>query len=153
MRKGLTLIEVIVVMAIVALLAALTSFNLLSGRRQAEKRSVVEQVVSDMRSQQSRAMVGDSLGASFGIHFANNTYTLFTGATFNAADASNFVVTLDNNIEFTTTFLGNNIVFTPVSGEVTNYVLGSDTVTIIDATDTSYHILHINQYGVVDTKT
>lgn len=153
MRRAFTVIELIVVMGIVAVIVGAISFNLLSGQRQVVKTGIVEQVVADIRSQQSKTMIGDGSGASFGVHFGSNFYTLFTGSTYNVNDSSNFVVNMDNNIQFTTTFAGGNIVFTPVSGEVTNYQTGQDTLTEIDATDNTFHILHVNKYGVVDSKT
>ncbi len=151
--RGLTVIELIVVMGIMAVIITATSFNLLSGQRQVVKSGMVEQVVADVRSQQSKTMSGDGTGSTFGVHFDTSSYVLFTGSVYDANDSSNFVVSLDNNVQFVTSFSGNNIIFTPVSGEVTNYVSGSDTISVIDATDNSVYVLHVNQYGVVDTKT
>lgn len=153
MRRGFTLIELIVAMGLIVMLVGLTSFNLLSSQRQVVKTGIVEQVVADIRSQQSKAMQGDDQGSAFGIHFDSSSYVLFSGGSYNANDNSNYVVTLDNNIQFTSTFSGNTIIFTPLNGQVNNYVSGSDTVTIIDATDNSFHTLHVNTYGVVDQKT
>jgi hypothetical protein len=35
-----------------------------------------------------------------------------------------------------------------VSGEINNYVNGSDNVSIIDATDDTKRVIHFNKYGV-----
>lgn len=153
MRRGFTLIELIVAVGLIIVLVGLTSFNLLSSQRQVVKTGIVEQVVADIRSQQSKAMAGDGTGSAFGIHFDASSYVLFSGASYNANDNANYVVTLDNNIQFTSTLSNNTLIFTPVSGEVSNYVSGADTITIIDATDSTFHTLHVNSYGVVDQKT
>lgn len=153
MRAGLTLIELIVVLGIAAVLLGLTSASLLVGQRSAVKTGTVEQVVADIRAQQSRAMAGDGSGAAFGVHFNPTSYVLFTGSVYNANDTSNFTVSLNNNINLSTAFPSGNIIFIPVSGEVSGYVNGSDTITIVDATDNSAHVLHVNKYGVADSQT
>ncbi len=151
-RRGFTLIEMIVVLGVSAVLLTMITVNLLSGQRSVTKTGVVEQIVADIRSQQSKAMMGENNGTAFGVHINEDNYVLFNGATYNAADNTNFAVNLDNNIVLSTAFPNANIVFSAVSGEVTVYVAGQDTITIADATDDSIKILHINRYGVVDTE-
>jgi len=153
MRRGFTLIEIIVVLGVVALLLVLTSANLLIGQRNVSKTGTTAQIMADIRSQQSRAMLGDNNGSSFGVHINQDNYVLFSGSVYNALDAANFVVSLDNNIFLSTTFANSNIIFTPVSGEVTGFVVGADTITTMDTTDETIEILHVNKYGVIDSQT
>ncbi|MDP1743574.1 MAG: type II secretion system protein [Candidatus Amesbacteria bacterium] len=134
MTKGFTLIEMIVVIGIGLVILTTTTVLLLGGQRRVVKISAEEQILSDIRSVQTKAMSG--LGAQ-SISFANNSYT-----------TDNYVVNLDNNIQLTTTFAGSSIVFLAVSGEINNYVSGSDTVSITDATDDTKRVIHFNKYGV-----
>jgi prepilin-type N-terminal cleavage/methylation domain-containing protein len=152
MRQAFTLIEIIVVLGVVAILLALSSINLLTGQRKVAKIGVIEQLVADIKSQQLKAMTGQDSGSSFGVHLNENNYILFTGSTFSATDSSNFVVNLDNKIILNTTFPNSNILFTPVSGEITGYVIGSDSFSVIDSTDNTSRQLHVNRYGVVDVQ-
>jgi len=148
MRRGFTLIEMIVVMAVGVVIITTTTVLLLSGQRQVVKLSAEEQILSDIRSAQVKAMTGNSGGGAYGIYFGTDAYTLFKGVSYNASDPINFVVTLDNNVNLTTTFAGSNVVFLAVSGEINNYVSGADTVTIIDSTDNTERVIHFNKYGV-----
>lgn len=148
MRHGFTLVEMIVVMAVGAVILTTTTVLLLSGQRQVVKLTAAEQVLSDIRSAQVKAMAGSGGGGAYGIYFGTTSYTLFKGAAYNASDPVNFVVNLDNSVSFTSTFSGSNIIFSAVSGEVNNYVSGADTVTIIDATDNTSKVIHFNKYGV-----
>lgn len=146
MKRGFTLVEIIVVIGIGLVILGTTTVLLLSGQRRVAKISAEEQVLSDMRSAQTKAMSG---GGTQGIYFGDITYTLFNGLVYNAGNAANFIVTLDNSINLTNTFAGSNIVFLAVSGEINNYVSGLDTVSIVDATDGTSRTLRFNKYGVV----
>lgn len=122
MKNGFTLIEMIVVMAIGAVVITATTVNLLGGSRQVVRGSGVEQLVAEIRGQQMRAMMG--------------------GGTV-ALDLT--TLDLDNNLTIDTTFPGSQIIFAPISGEV----VGGNTVTITDTTDGTTKTLYINSYGVV----
>lgn len=146
--KGFTLIELIIVMGIGAVILASTTVLLLGGGRRVAKSSAQEQILSDIRVAQLNAMTGENGGGGNGIYLDTSFYTLFKGLAYNVNDTSNFVVNLDHNIQLVTTFPGSAIVFLPMSGEINNYVSGLDTVSILDATDSTSRTLHFNKYGV-----
>lgn len=148
MKPGFTLIELIVVIGIGLVILATTTVLLLGGQRRVTKISTVNQILSDIRTAQIKAMTGEGGGGDRGVYLGTNFYTLFNGTTYNANDDSNFVVNLDNNVELATTFPGASIVFARVSGEINNYINGSDTVSIIDATDNTDKVIRFNKYGV-----
>lgn len=148
MKPGFTLIELIVVIGIGLVILATTTVLLLGGQRRVTKISTVNQILSDIRTAQIKAMTGEGGGGDRGVYLGTNFYTLFNGTTYNANDDSNFVVNLDNNVELATMFPGASIVFARVSGEINNYINGSDTVSIIDATDNTDKVIRFNKYGV-----
>ncbi|KKU95496.1 MAG: hypothetical protein UY27_C0015G0002 [Candidatus Gottesmanbacteria bacterium GW2011_GWA1_48_13] len=121
MKKGFTLIEMIVVMAIGAVVITATTVNLLGGQRRVARLSGVEQLVADIRAEQVKAMTGAGAGV---------------------ADLG--VVDLGNSLTISSSYPGNTITFAPLSGET---VVG--TVTVTDDTDQTTRTLHINNYGVV----
>jgi prepilin-type N-terminal cleavage/methylation domain-containing protein len=145
MTKGFTLIEMIVVIGIGLVILTTTTVLLLGGQRRVVKISAEEQILSDIRSAQIKAMTGNG---SQGVYFGSSAYTLYKGSFYNANDGSNFVVNLGDSVQLTTTFSGSNIVFLAVSGEINDYVNGSDSISITDATDNTQRVIHFNKYGV-----
>ncbi len=145
MNRAFTLIEMLVVVGIGVVILTTTTVLLLSGQRRVAKISAEVQVLSDIRSAQTKAMAG---GGTQGVSFGSNAYTLFKGISYNANDTANFVINLDNNINLATAFPGSEIVFLAVSGEINNYVNGSDTVSVVDATDNTNKVIRFNKYGV-----
>ncbi len=121
MKSGFTLIEMIVVMAIGAVVITATTVNLLGGQRQVVKLSGVEQLVADIRTKQVKAM---------------------TGAGTTEVDLA--TVDLGNNLTIGSSYTGNKITFTAISGETQ-----AGTIAITDDTDGAVKTLHINSYGVV----
>ena len=141
-QKGFTLVELLVVMGIIATLIGLSTVSLLRTQHNATVSSAVDQLVSDLRVQQTKAMTGskDTTGNS-------NSYTLFQGIT-DPGDATNFAVNLEG-ITFTTNLPSNIIVFARQSGRFSNYVSGTYTITVANSYGTEQKILTVNKYGVI----
>ena len=121
MKRGFTLIEMIVVMAIGAVVITATTVNLLGGQRRVVKLAGVEQLVAEIRAEQVKAMMGAGAGV---------------------VDLA--AIDLDNNLTISSSYTGNKITFAAVSGETE-----AGTVTVVDSTDGTTKTLHINSYGVV----
>ncbi len=151
MRLGFTLIEIILVMAIIATLLGLGSVNLLSSQNKSSLATSVNTLISDLKSQQLKAMSGDTEGRgvadSYGIYFQSGSYTLFHGTTYSASDPANFTVSLNPDLTLTTTFTGSTIIFTKGSGQITGFVPGANTISLTTPAGTK--TLHFNTYGVV----
>lgn len=151
---GFTLAEIIVVVGIVVILAGLTFTNLTPTQRQSGLNSSLNILVADLKQQQIKAMAGDTEGRStpdnYGIYFGTSTYTLFHGSSYSSSDTANQVVKLDNDVVVSNiTFPSNVIIFTQVSGEILNFVNGSNTVTIKNVTGNLTKTITINRYGVI----
>jgi len=99
-KRGFTLIEVMLVMAIFSLLMGFVTINLLRPQNKASVDSLSTQLIADIKQQQLKAMVGDSEGQAtsqqFGVYFESDGYTLFRGSSYSASEASNFEVTLED---------------------------------------------------------
>lgn len=129
MRRGFTLVEMIVVMAIGMIVLTATTVILLGGQRRVVRAMGVEQLVAEIRTEQMRSMMGDTTAGAGVVDLG--------------------ALALDNNLTVGTTFPGARITFVPISGEVEGYAAGNDTVTVVDSTDGTTKTLHINGYGVV----
>nr|MBI5455687.1 type II secretion system protein [Candidatus Levybacteria bacterium] len=152
---GFTLIELVVVMGILLMLFGFMSFNLVGVQRKTSLDSTVENLVSDMATQQTKAMlgVGSSAGDSYGIYFQSDKYTLFKGTTYSASDPTNFIISLDSGITFSNINLpASSLIFSNRTGEISGFLAGQDTITIQDAQGVKTEKITVNRYGVVTGK-
>ena len=141
---GFTLIELLIAMGIIAIISAYAVVNLIRPQTKATLDTTVTTLITDLKSQQIKAMVGESEGASaanYGINLETTRYTLFKGNTFNVNDSANFVVNLEGGATLSTTFSGNTIIFARRSGEIG----ATGTVTIFSGSENK--TLNLNQLG------
>jgi len=131
---GFTLVEMLVVLAIFVVLAALTTVNLGQTQTTTNLATTVDTTLADIKRQQLLAMAGD-VGSSTsqqpqGILVQSNQYTLFAGNTFNSGDSNNFVVSAPANTTFSSTLPSSTLLFNKGPGDVSGFVNGSNTITI-----------------------
>jgi prepilin-type N-terminal cleavage/methylation domain-containing protein len=151
LKSGFTIIELLVVIGLFGLLASFVVVNLMRPMTKASVDSSLSTLISDLRQQQIKSMVGSSDGLSsaqyFGIYFSGSSYTLFHGTDYSAGDETNFVVNLDVNLNLSTTFPGNQVVFSRRSGEITGFVNGSNVITVTNTADGETSSFSLNQLG------
>src|SRR3989338_2423261 len=101
--KGFTLIELLVVLSFFASFFGLATVRLLSSVQKTTSTATLTTLISDIKSQQIKAMTGDTQGTglnnNYGIYFGNNQYTLFTGV-YSSGNAFNFSIPLGGNLQF-----------------------------------------------------
>jgi len=145
--RGFTLIELAVVTSIIITLLGFIIISLVRSQQGVSLTSVEEILLTDLKQQQLKSMIGDTEGRSdpdqYGIHFDSNRYVLFHGVTYSSLDTSNSITTLESNMQFNNPNF--NVIFSKLSGEV-------PTITIIelqDNTNSSLKKIHLNTLGVV----
>ena len=151
-RKGISLIEIIIVISVLALLIGLASTSFIPRQGRTAQTTSISTFLTDLRAQQIKAMTGDTEGrgikSAYGIHFEEESYTLFHGDTYSFIDSSNFVVNLEDGTTISpTTFPDSQIVFEKDTGEVVGFVSGSNTITIRNSINNEEKIITINKYG------
>lgn len=154
MQKGFTLIEILLVMAIISILFAISIVNLNTLQQNTYQNTSEELLLSDIKLQQLKSMTGDNNNSStfetFGIYFGNTSYTLFRGATYSASDDENFTIELNPNLTFSNVeFANSQIVFEKNSGEIIGFTDGSDTITINNSITGTNAVITLNKYGVI----
>lgn len=87
MRNGFTIIELILVVAIVALIAALSSPFYSRFLLQNSVDNTTNQLLGSLRKAQTYAMAGKQTSA-WSVNFSSNTITLYMGTTFAGHDAT-----------------------------------------------------------------
>ncbi|CAN5209537.1 hypothetical protein BH09PAT2_BH09PAT2_05230 [soil metagenome] len=151
--KAFTLIEVSVVIAVMAILLSLSTFNLLNFQDNSAVDTTIETLVSDIKQQQLKSMNGATDGnanpAAYGIYLQTASYTLFTGATYVSTDPLNFAITLNNTLQITTTIPQSTLIFTKGSGEVQGFTVGQNTITVRHVPSNIAHTITINKYGTI----
>ena len=152
-RRGMVLIELVVVLALFGALVGMTSVNLLGAKNSATLSATVDTVVADLSSQQTKAMTQTTTGAGatpYGVRFESNRYILFHGGIYNASDNSNSIVPLDARTTFSVINLPNaSILFASKSGEIIGYDPNAASVTVYQQNSLVSKTIHVNQYGIV----
>lgn len=145
---GYTLIELMVVLSIIMILLGIITINLSHSQQKASIAAEEQVLLSDMKQQQLKAMIGDTEGradsSSYGVHFDLNQYVLFHG-TYLAGDPGNFTINLKENFQFDSP--GTNIIFEKISGELSSD--SSSSIVLRDTTNGATKTIMINRYGVV----
>jgi prepilin-type N-terminal cleavage/methylation domain-containing protein len=153
-QKGFTFIEIIIVLGITSILFGVMTFNLLRFKNSSSSQSNIDTLVSDLKNQQLKAMLGNTEGRaandSYGIYFLSDKYILFHGTSYNPNDSANFPVNLPTDVQIQSTTLPNNtVVFTKISGEIPSFAQGSNTVTVKAVNINVQKVITFNRYGVI----
>ncbi|EKD64583.1 MAG: hypothetical protein ACD_50C00342G0003 [uncultured bacterium] len=153
-QKGFTLPELLLVMGILTILFGFITINLLNFRQKSVLNTTVDTVVSDLKSQQNKAMVGDTQGSGtisdYGVYFESDRYILFRGSSYNPLEPSNFSIDLDPSHTFSDIDVpSSSIIFEKGSGQMTGWTAATDTVTLTDSTNGNQKIIQINIYGAI----
>lgn len=152
-QEGFTYPELIVVMGIVAMLFGFITINLFGIQRKASLDTAIAILISDLKSQQIKAMVGDTGGGinptSHGIYFESDRYILFHGDSYSPTDPSNFPISLERSIEITNVAFSDAVIlFSTGSGEINNFVSGLNTIIIKNIAGSEQKTITINKFGV-----
>ena len=86
MRRGFTLAEILIVSAVIAILASLTSLSLFNYKRSQGLGLDADLIVAALRDAQARSVQQEE-DSQWGVHFVNNesgqdTYEIFKGASY-----------------------------------------------------------------------
>lgn len=146
-QKGFTMIEILWILGITSIILGFVTINLISSSQKASVSSYVSTLITDIRQQQLRAMMGDggvsSIPSNYGIYFQNNSYILFKGASYVPGNSENLVVTLPSTLRFTTPSA--TFIFSQTSGQLPI----ASSQAILDTTNGRSEEIQINKYGVV----
>lgn len=145
--SGFTLVELVIVTSITIILLGFITINLVRSQQKTSLASVREILLTDLKEQQIKAMVGETEGRldsdSYGIHFDLDRYVLFHGTTYNSSDPSNYIKNLDQNMRFNNS--GYNVIFSRLSGEIPT----PTTIELEDISNSEGIEINLNELGVV----
>lgn len=152
MKRGFTLVELLLVIGIFAILATIFSLTFFSTVNRSYRTAAEEVLIADLKSVQASAMSGEGQSGvsvdGWGLIVNNqNTYTLFPGLVYDQNNPLNYTTTLRPGITISSNFPSSSVIFNHASGEVKDFVDGSNTFTLSDQNGSS--IIRLNRYGAV----
>lgn len=125
-RRGFTIIELLVVLAIISLIAGLTLSSLTTFRSRRAVKNAAAEIVSALTLARSRTLNGLN-DTVHGVYFATSSLVIFSGGIFNPNDPSNQAINLIPAGLAISLTNGQSVIFNRRSG-VTNNV-GTITIT------------------------
>ncbi|MBI3380279.1 type II secretion system protein [Candidatus Gottesmanbacteria bacterium] len=151
-QRGFTLVEVIIALLIFSSLVTMVIINLLNVKHKASLSDSIDTFINNLKSQQLKAMVGDTEGNNtkdnIGIYLTTNKYTDFYG-TLNLSSSTNLDINFDDNIQIiSTTFPSSQIIFLSGSGDISG-AIGNNTITMKNSLSSEQKIITVNKYGIV----
>lgn len=125
-NKGISVIEILIVVSIIGILAAIVLPSLSLFRREQTLNNTTGDVVSLLNSARNNTI--SSLSSNnYGVHFQSDRATYFTGSVFNSGDATNVPLVFDSSVTIPSinginlNGGGSDVIFTRLTGDTPNY--------------------------------
>lgn len=114
-RKGFTFAEVLACLAILMVIGYFGFQHLVSMRDTTELSALTQALLFHLEEAKGNALTGKG-GEDHGIHFAEDSYTLFEGSDYDAEDEANVVYEISGGMSISTTLSNEAIVFSRITG-------------------------------------
>lgn len=117
-KKGFSLLEIIISIAIVAVLSAIVVSSFHTAQLKKEQDGIAQELVASLDHQRTNSQAGKA-GLRYGIKFNSSSYTLYSGNTYSITSPSNKVVTLPPGFSINQNLVNSDdvIYFTKIYGE------------------------------------
>ena len=113
----MSLVEVLVVLAIMGLLGYVAVVSYLSSREQGLVRAAAEQIQFDLEAARADALAGRN-NEPQGVKFNSDSYVVFSGSSYDAGESSNDTKTIDEYLSIVTTLDNDEVLtFAGLTGE------------------------------------
>jgi len=140
-------------MAILLVLYAILSINISQTPQHSSLTTQMTTLVSDIKNQQLKALTGhtsEGVSSAYGIYYSEISYTLFAGTSYSPSSPSNHLINLNDNLTFNNINLPQQtVVFSALTGEVTNYDSGQNTLSLSNTITNDTQTLTLNAWGAV----
>ena len=147
-NRGFSLLEILLVVGIMGVLAAVIAFPLSSFHRTQTLRGATEDVAAFIQEAHSMTLASHD-SSQYGVYLTTNSVVLFTGTTYTAGAATNRVMTIPSGVTLAWSLHGNGstIVFRRLSGETNQY----GTITVSLSSPTISRTITVSKLGSVDS--
>lgn len=152
-NSGLTLIELLLAIGILAVLFAIAFISITNIRVLSGSNSAYTVIISDLKNQQTKAMVGDTEGRgvpdNYGVKILSDRYVLFHGLNYSISDTANFSVPIDSGYLLSSTFPNSTILFASESGQIVGYISNQNAITVTSTPSGQTKTIRLNAYGTI----
>ena len=149
-NRGVSLIEILIVVSIIVAIAAITVPGLAKFHNQQVLRNTTEDVISILNEARNDT-ISSKNSLTYGVHFETNKITLFTGTSY-SVNSSNKIINIDSSAIIPSSGGinlnggGSDIVFQRITGDTTDY----GTIVIRQSGDVSQQkVVSINKIGII----
>ena len=149
-NKGISIIEILVVISLIILIASIVIPNLSEFKKQQALKNTTEDIVS-LLNEARNSTISSKNSTTYGVHFEEDSATLFPGVSF-ADNVNNKQIDFDTSTIISTDDGinleggGDDIVFERLTGNVANY----GTIIVQLASDTTKtKTISVSSIGVV----
>jgi len=149
-NKGISLIEILIVVGLIAIISAIAGLNLSQFHNQQVLRNTTEDVIS-LLNEARNDTISSKNSNTYGVHLETNKITLFAGASF-TSNPSNKQINLDSAVIIPSSGGinlnegGSDIVFDRITGETTKY--GTIIIQLVNNA-TLQKVINISNLGVI----
>lgn len=115
--KGFTLIEILVVVALIAILATAVVVSTVSFRSQIDLNTAAQNILNTLRIARAKTLASES-ASQYGVHFESGQYVLFKGTSYNPSASDNEFHSLPSGFEIANVSIGggNDAIFQRLTG-------------------------------------
>lgn len=115
--KGFTLIEIIISIAILGIIAGITTVSFRNSQIKKQQQAIVETLSSNLAEQKVNSQTGKE-GSNYGIKFNTDNYILFKGKVFDSGSSSNKKVEVAKSFQISETISNSQdvIYFSKITG-------------------------------------
>lgn len=111
MKKGFSTLEVIITIAISAVLLAIVTHSYQVAQIKKTQAGIVEAIYASLQGQQAYTQAGKS-GQNYGVKFNSNEFIEFAGISYSPSSNQNKIIALDPRFEITETITNSdNIIY------------------------------------------
>ncbi len=150
-NRGFNLIELLIVIAIVSLISAISMPALINFQKNQAIKNTRENIVSVLNKAKSNTLASLN-SSSYGVHFESNYIIYFMGESFSISDPNNEQINFESGVRIkpiggiNLNTMGNDTIFPRLTGDVIGY--GTITIELTDQT-TTQKIITINKTGYI----
>lgn len=116
-RRGFTLVEILVSLAIILLLMGIGAYALIASRTAKQLDTMTDSITAKLEEAKSNAISGKN-GTNFGLAFSTTTYVYWSGSSYSPGNANNLTYPVTNGFSITSTIPGTDhaIMFARITG-------------------------------------
>lgn len=146
-RAGFTFIEVLVVIAILLILVAVSVATFKNLGTSSTHRIATQEVLSALSEARNRSIASEN-DTTYGVYFATSSVTIFAGSVYSQSDPNNILINFTGGVHATSSLSNNSteVVFQRLSG----FPTATGTVHVMRGDNMATNTITIHNSGLVE---